>query len=152
MKSYVVQVGIWIFALLCDAVTCNLRLFHLISNNHILLTIRIKYTRNLLNIEQINKSKDATRLGSMYVNIKRNFNRIIVRLKMFDHYLIALKGTVFRSLTLLPIVAKNLNERIASDNQANILVFINLDRLSWTIFVPYAHYERLKVYNVLANE
>lgn len=88
----------------------------------------------------------------MYVNIKKNFNRIIVRLKMFDHYLIALKGTVFRSLTLLPIVTKNLNERIASDNQPNILVFINLDRLLWTIFVLYAHYERLKIYNVLANE
>lgn len=152
MKSYVVQVGIWIFTLLCDAVTCNLRFFHLISNNHILLTIGIKYTRNLLNIEQVNKSKNTTRLGSMYVNIKRNFDRIIVRLKMFDRYLIALKGTVFRSLTLLPIVAKNLNEQIASDNQPNILVFINLDRLLWTIFVLYAHYERLKVCNVLANE
>lgn len=62
MKSYVVQVGIWIFTLLCDAVTCNLRSFYLISNNHILLTIRIKYTRYLLNIEQINKSKNTTSL------------------------------------------------------------------------------------------
>lgn len=88
----------------------------------------------------------------MYVNTKRNFNRIIVRLKIFDRYLIALKGTVFPSLTLLPIVAKNLNERIASDNQPNILASINLDRLLWTIFVLYAHYERLKVYNPFANE